>query len=526
MLNGKSVLAVCGQCKLTGEACDVTKKNDCCLGEGDCGIPANRTGNTTAVCLQNSLENCVDTGQQCRFLLPGGGTTELSAAVISTPTRAKRSRPARARIQGLFPLHVTNGCRSVPWPLQSAPSMLPAMFARTLTGMALVVACSACGGHASSNSMADAGTTSDGASDAEAGVAVVNAPRPRLTCGASSSCYLTDSGSVRCWGNGEFGQLGNGAVDSMPLPPTTVQGVSSAVGLAGGALQACALSASDQAQCWGVLPSASAANLTTPTPTAAPLQLSGVATIAFSQHACALTGAGLVYCWGPDSFLGNGEGPSDSPVQVNGIENAIDVAVNESSELGSGIATLVVLANGSVLGWGHAHGPGLTTSASADQLTPVAMPGLTNIRQITLSSKHACALLENGQVSCWGANDEGQLGVPAQSAPSAAPQSVTGLDEVVEVRAGDAFTCARRSNGEVWCWGDNTFFQLATAEPVAFSRQPIRINVPAVTDLAVGQAHVCVRTTDGGVSCWGNNGAGQVLLSGPTMVPVPTRVMP
>jgi len=400
------------------------------------------------------------------------------------------------------------------------------MVAHALKSLVLVASCAACGGRATSSNSVDAGITADGASDAEAGSAAVNAPRPRLACGASSSCYVTDSGTVRCWGNGEFGQLGDGTIETAPLPPTTVQQVSDAIGLAGGPLQACAFDASDQAQCWGLLPSATPANLATPKLAPMPISLLEIATIAFAEHACAVTRRGRVYCWGPDPFLGNGEGPSDSPVQVRGIEDAVDVAVNRSSELGSGIATLVVLASGRMVGWGHAHGPGLGASASSDQLTPVPIPAPSNVRQITLGSNHACALLADAHVSCWGANGEGQLGVPLDNSPTTVPRLVAGLDDVAEVRAGDAFTCARRKNGEIWCWGDNVFSELAAPATVRFSRAPVRIDVPPVTDLGVGQGHVCVRTSDDSVMCWGNNTAGEVMLPVTSSVAVPTRVTP
>jgi alpha-tubulin suppressor-like RCC1 family protein len=249
-----------------------------------------------------------------------------------------------------------------------------------------------------------------------------------------------------------------------------------------------------------------------------------VATIAFNGHACAVTRVGDVYCWGPDEFLGNGTGPSASPLQVAGLHDAIDVAIATNSELGSGVATLVVLADGSVVGWGHAHGPGLTIDSNADQLTPIAMPGLRGVRQISLGSSHACALLEDAEVACWGSNIGGRLG--SSSPNTLVPQVVSGLSDVAEVRAGESFTCARRTNGEVRCWGDNTFETLARPQPTPFSRVPVHIDVPSVTVMAVGQEHVCVLTSDGNVWCWGSNDAGQIAASDQVTFDTPVLVSP
>ena len=399
-------------------------------------------------------------------------------------------------------------------------TMLRQPFAEALTGLAAITLCVACGGRARTTTGVDAGTFADAMSDAEAGALPVNAPRSRLASGGSSTCFLTAQGTVRCWGTGNFGQLGDGSTDDTVKGPAPVTLLSPAVGLIGGLAQTCAFAASDAAECWGLLPSLAG----TSTPTATPLALMDIATIAFNGHACAVTRAGDVYCWGPDEFLGNGRGPSDSPAQVAGLSQAIDVAINTNSDLGSGVATLVVLADGSVVGWGHAHGPGLTTDSSADQPTPIPMPGLSGVRQITIGSSHACALLEDAEVACWGSNIGGRLG--SSSPNTRVPQIVSNLSDVAEVRAGGAFTCARRTNGDVLCWGENTYEELAQPQATLFSRVPVRIDVQAASDMAVGQGHACVLVGDGNVWCWGSNYSGQIAASDQATFDMPTLVSP
>ena len=79
--NPNLVYAVCGQCKLTGATCDLTKKGDCCLGEGDCGILA---GSTVATCIQNSA-GCLDSNDVCRALGPGGAVVEQKCCADPDP---------------------------------------------------------------------------------------------------------------------------------------------------------------------------------------------------------------------------------------------------------------------------------------------------------------------------------------------------------------------------------------------------------------------------------------------------------
>lgn len=57
----------------------------------------------------------------------------------------------------------------------------------------------------------------------------------------------------------------------------------------------------------------------------------------------------------------------------------------------------------------------------------------------------------------WGENIYGQLGynsAPASYVPLPAP--VSGIADVVAVNAGNHFSMAVRSDGTVWCWGDNS----------------------------------------------------------------------
>jgi len=79
---------------------------------------------------------------------------------------------------------------------------------------------------------------------------------------------------------------------------------------------------------------------------------------------------------------------------------------------------------------------------------------------VAAGAAHTCAIL-GGSVSCWGANDEGQLGNAATTAaPTATPATVTGLSAAVALAAGGAHTCALLQAGTVACWGADTSGQL------------------------------------------------------------------
>jgi hypothetical protein len=91
---------------------------------------------------------------------------------------------------------------------------------------------------------------------AEAGLRIRSgqmAARPaagRISAGQAHTCLVQEDGAVRCWGEGSFGQLGQGTGKSS-LTPVTVSDLTQAVAVGLGARSSCALTADGRAFCWG-----------------------------------------------------------------------------------------------------------------------------------------------------------------------------------------------------------------------------------------------------------------------------------
>ena len=151
---------------------------------------------------------------------------------------------------------------------------------------------------------------------------------------------------------------------------------------------------------------------------------------------------------------------------------------------------------------------------------------ITDAVALANGREHACAVRMNGNVWCWGANANGQLGngVALGTMPPPVPSPVavqvvttvgTPLTGIVEMAAGDRHSCGRDGTGKVWCWGDNTNAQLgdgtttarSTAAPVLVA--PAGVPFVGAVDLASGAAHVCMHDASNQVWCWGESG-GQV----------------
>jgi len=135
---------------------------------------------------------------------------------------------------------------------------------------------------------------------------------------------------------------------------------------------------------------------------------------------------------------------------------------------------------------------------------PVNDPPAT---QVAMGGGFGCAVTA-GQVRCWGANAQGQLGrgQPSAFEPRAAPVA---LDETIaQLALGETVACARTVTGRVWCWGDNGSGALGTTTP-AFSATPVEVKVPVpVKKLAVHADFVLALGSDGRLFGWGNGSEG------------------
>src|SRR5262249_40388411 len=141
---------------------------------------------------------------------------------------------------------------------------------------------------------------------------------------------------------------------------------------------------------------------------------------------------------------------------------------------------------------------------------------------VAAGKSHACALLADGTVRCWGNNDFGQLG---NTVTTPQPVPVVGLTNAVAIAAGPLYTCALLADGTVRCWGDNYFGQLGTAPTDQAQFTPVTaVGVDnAVAIIAGGfpgsqssrpSGQTCALLADGDMHCWGDNASGQLSTGG------------
>ena len=145
---------------------------------------------------------------------------------------------------------------------------------------------------------------------------------------------------------------------------------------------------------------------------------------------------------------------------------------------------------------------------------PIAVSGLTGVRQLAVGEAHACALLSNSTVKCWGFNGYGNVGNSSASrtAPKLVPTLVSGLSKVAAIAAGGNHTCAiSGSTSAVMCWGSNIYGELGNGSKSQYSVKPVTATgISRAKSIAVGENHSCVLITGGQVRCWGLDATSQL----------------
>jgi alpha-tubulin suppressor-like RCC1 family protein len=348
----------------------------------------------------------------------------------------------------------------------------------------------------------DTATAADvpGISDAAAD-APIDAPIDSFTCGAHCAveaalgnfhtCALLGDGTVSCWGDDTYGELGDNVYQADAGFP--VEGTANA------------------------------------TPSVVN-GLSGVTAIAAgSFHTCAISG-GKVYCWGLDDVGQCGDGRAltasgtvtpvvGQPTAIAGITNAVEIHIR-------GYANCARLADDTMTCWGLNGALGLGSPSPAAYAscylfvaagevypctpTPQVSQGGAKFSSFTVGQYHTCGVPMAGAagLECWGDNSLGELGVVQDGATSSAtPVSVPLAGTVSLLSAGFSHTCVALSTGDLYCWGEGLDGELGDGIAVS-EAVPTQTLLPpnvTVTSLAAGVINTCVTLSDGTAACAGSN---------------------
>lgn len=384
----------------------------------------------------------------------------------------------------------------------SHPATPPAAFRRRIAGLLAAAAMGACQALANPVSASPAG---------EATLPPLRGGTT-VTAGSYHTCATLAGGTLRCWGYGLTGQLGHGDLATYPFA-VAVAGMHGGVQSVGvGGSHTCAVKGG-AALCWGEndagqLGDGSHDNRAVPGPVQGLGQ--GVAQVTASwSNSCALTTTGAVKCWGRNDHGQLGDGTQvdrDVPGDVVGLDGGVIGLAT------GGTHSCALKDDRSVVCWGRNQKGQLGDGSTTSRTTPVAVQGLDGpVETVSAGLQHTCVLMQDGGIRCWGGNGDGQLG-DGTTTDRLLPVQVTGLPgPAVALSAGDFHTCALIEGGDVWCWGFGEYGQLGndTLDSSPFPVAVQDIGGPAIV-LSAGYAYTCVVRADGGLRCWGDNVSGQL----------------
>jgi cysteine-rich repeat protein len=344
-----------------------------------------------------------------------------------------------------------------------------------------------------------------------------------LAAGWNHTCARLVDGAVRCWGDNGEGQLGDGTTNPA-LHPVAVVGIDRALEVSAGGAHTCALGAGGVPWCWGANWAGQVGNGSLdaqPTPVA--VGLTGIVSLSTGAFfTCAVDADGATSCWGNDEEgqLGDGTITSAQPTPVPA--SLLPLA---AAQVGGGHwSNCAILADGKVRCWGDGNSGLIGDATWAERLTPSEVPGLTSrcgdgvcdlyemgcpaeCHATSVSTGvHTCASRSEGTVWCWGNNSSGELAAGMTWHAVTAPYPATVLRDVIAVgvsyssayQMGAALTGA----GQVWRWPEDRNAGLFDPVPVPLAGNAIH--------LGVGQHHTCVVLAGGAVWCWGGGWEGQL----------------
>ena len=340
------------------------------------------------------------------------------------------------------------------------------------------------------------------------------------------SCVLHSTSEVSCWGRFWKGQAGDAATGDTPPVPIKVDGITDATYMAAGSLVSCAARENDEILCWGRLYrgefTENEDGQISPVPSISEWQASlvveSVSKIAAEgSHVCVLETDGTITCAGINTFgqLGNGEFSETLDfafTNVPDIDDATDISLGYDH-------TCALHESGEISCWGRNHFGQLGNgeeNVGRHSAVPQRVVGISDAIAVEAGAlTTTCALHENGEISCWGQSDQGELGTNADLSNdhSAVPVKIEGITDAVAVAAGLYHVCALHESGEVSCWGSGYLGQLGTDEGITdgYSAAPVRVSgVSDATAVSAGFYHTCALHQTGEVTCWGSNINGQL----------------
>ncbi len=379
--------------------------------------------------------------------------------------------------------------------------------------------------------------------------AYINKSVKSVTNNGSTTAAITTDGDLYCWGQNDYGQVGNGTITDQTSPQKVLSNVES---VCLGNKNSAVITTNSDLYCWGKNDCGQVGNGTEVNQASPQKVLSNVKSVFYNNVRWAvITISGDLYCWGKNNYgqVGNGATINQtSPVKILsdvksvclGYKNNAAITINEDlycwgennyGQVGNGTtikqtSPIKVLGNiksvslsdynsaaittdGDLYCWGKNDDGQVGNGITINQARPIKI--LSNVKSVSLSGYNSAAITENGDLYCWGSNGYGQVGNGTTKNQLKPKKILSNVDSVFwEERNGAAITTDR----DLYHWGDNTFGQIGNgtiADRGALPVKPIKIlNNVKLLNLDFYLPCYNAVTINGDLYCFGQNGQGQV----------------
>jgi len=243
-----------------------------------------------------------------------------------------------------------------------------------------------------------------------------------------------------------------------------------------------------------------------------PLRFSAIA--AGFSHNCAIATTGDTYCWGYNKYdqLGSTEPTRDcgafscsgTPVLVAGGHKFKQLVAGRRHSCGLELS-------GAAWCWGFGANGQLGAGQGSSSRVPVPVAGGLTFGTLAANANAAstCGLTATGEAWCWGSNRSGSLGIGTDAGAVFLPTQVMTSVRFLSIDIGDGAACGVSTDGDAYCWGDNTQGQLGVGSAgvdggLAGSNSPLAVQGgEKFIQVATDGLHACAPRGTGTLFCWG-----------------------
>lgn len=358
-----------------------------------------------------------------------------------------------------------------------------------------------------------------------------------LSVGNTFTCGLTSKGKVYCWGQNNYGQLGNGTTTNSNTPVeidmTGVLSGKTVSSISAGIDHTCIVASDNNAYCWGYNQYGKLGNNST-TQSSSPVAVSTAGVLSGKTvksvkagyfHTCAIASDDKPYCWGRNNrgHLGNNT-TVDSSIPVAVVTTGV-LSGKTAKNIAIGVEhSCVIASDDKPYCWGYNVSGQLGNNSTTQSNVPVAVDASGVLSGKTLSSltmytgNDSCVISSDNNMYCWGTNFAGQLG-NGNTTTSLVPVAVAMVGSlsgktITAASSASSRTCAIAS-GTLSCWGNNDYGSFGTGNQTA-SLIPVAalttgaLNGKTLSKLSVGNSHTCLLSTDNLIYCAGSNSYSQL----------------